>query len=56
MNNQEHEQCVDRSEIVFGLVRDLYEADDTREMGRWFWDNHVQWVADTSFALLVRSS
>jgi hypothetical protein len=35
-----------KSEIVCSKVSDLYGANSARSMGKWMWNNHVQWVAD----------
>ncbi len=40
----------DRTQKVFDQVSKLYENSE-REMGRWMWDNHVQWVAEKSAEL-----
>lgn len=34
-----------RQQIVFDHVEDLY-LNSERDMGKWMWEHHVQWVAD----------
>src|SRR3989344_2627926 len=37
---------MEKSENVFNLVETLYLANSSRDMGKWMWNNHVQWVTD----------
>ena len=37
---------MEKSEKVFSQVQTLYLVDSSRGMGKWMWNNHVQWVAD----------
>lgn len=41
---------MNRKEKVFESVQKLYN-NSSIEMGRWLWNNHVQWVADKSVVL-----
>lgn len=39
-----------RQEITYTLVNELY-ATSQREMGKWMWENHVQWVSNKAVEL-----
>lgn len=41
---------MEKRERVFDKVSDLYQH-ATTSMGKWMWNNHVQWVADKANAL-----
>lgn len=44
-----------RSKLVFKSVKNLYESSE-RELGKWMWKNHVQWVADKAELLAEKYS
>lgn len=37
---------MNRDQRVFELVKAVYTAKETRPMGKWMWNNHIQWVAN----------
>ena len=45
---------MEKSEKVFNQVEALYLATLCRDMGKWMWNNHVQWVADKARKLAVK--
>ena len=36
---------MDMQKKVYETVRELYESSPT-DLGKWMWNNHVQWVAN----------
>ena len=41
---------MNKQQSVFTKVEKLYIS-STRDMGKWMWKNHVQWVANKSLEL-----
>jgi hypothetical protein len=42
---------MERSKAVFTEVSQLYLAESAKDMGKWMWHNHVQWVANKANGL-----
>lgn len=47
---------MNRDHKVFNVVKSIYENSETRPMGLWMWNNHVQWVADKTRQLAIKYS
>lgn len=45
---------MNRDKKVFEIVKAVYENEETRPMGLWMWNNHVQWVADKTKQLATK--
>lgn len=42
---------MDRSAKVYDSVQTIYLSDESRPMGKWMWNNHVNWVKDRAIIL-----
>ncbi len=45
---------MERDQKVFTAVKLLYENPESRPMGLWMWNNHVQWVANKTKQLATK--